>query len=184
MALKEEHKDLYKTLVASFERLNVSLMECRDAKTGEYVAVICAFVADRSGRAGAIMPIARLFDGDPFLEVIPYTDPAVGKIPVVTQEVSVETVAPTAPPAPPAAPPPPDYSKLPAPLQTTLLALDDGQIDGEALVAAYQALIDDGSVWDLARHREIARDFIQGGLCTGTIPDLDDKSKHPSQRGV
>ena len=47
-------------------------MECKDAKTGEYRAVICA--ADQQGEEIVLTPFAHLCTGNPYEEYTTYEE--------------------------------------------------------------------------------------------------------------
>jgi hypothetical protein len=46
-------------------------MECNDAKTGQPVVVVCAVQTE--GGSFEMIPIAKMFDGNPYEELIPPT---------------------------------------------------------------------------------------------------------------
>jgi hypothetical protein len=72
MALSEGDKKNFQTLKEAFDSNRVALVECKDAKTGEPVAVLCA-MNDDNGLVGMV-PFARFFTGNPYEELVdPFT---------------------------------------------------------------------------------------------------------------
>ena len=69
MALLEGHKTNFNTLLDAFKAGRVALVECKDAKTGEPVAVLCAVNEEEDAQIGMV-PFARMFNGDPYEELI------------------------------------------------------------------------------------------------------------------
>jgi hypothetical protein len=63
------YKPNFETLKVAFAREDIALMECQDAKTGEKVAVLCAVGWD--GAEYNFVPFARMFDGNPYEQLIP-----------------------------------------------------------------------------------------------------------------
>lgn len=52
-------------------------------------------------------------------------------------------------------------------LASLLLRFEDGWLDNDEIVELFQALIDDGLVWELpGRYGRIARDLILAGECS------------------
>jgi hypothetical protein len=74
MALKPGDKINFDTLQRAFANGDVALMECQDAQTHEYVAVLCAANRREDGVID-FAPLARMFQANPYDEVIPSTDP-------------------------------------------------------------------------------------------------------------
>jgi len=72
MSLLQGHIANFKTLSKAFDNDDVALMECTDVNTGEAVAVIC--MVNRMEGDIAFVPIARMFNGNPYEELIPPTD--------------------------------------------------------------------------------------------------------------
>ena len=70
MALTQFHQGTFKTIQRAFATGQVALMECRLRRTGEMVAVICAVYPLR-GEDVLFIPLARLFDGNPYDTVEP-----------------------------------------------------------------------------------------------------------------
>jgi hypothetical protein len=68
--IQEGSKTNLETLRLAFEQGHVALTECIDLQTGEPVVVICA-VNLLPDAVGEFVPLAKLFNGDPYEEVIP-----------------------------------------------------------------------------------------------------------------
>lgn len=64
MALMPGHTANFDTLVAAISNDDAALMECKLKSTGESVAVICA--VNRDGEDLVMVPMAMLFNGDPY----------------------------------------------------------------------------------------------------------------------
>jgi hypothetical protein len=62
-ALLPGHKKNFETLRRAVKNGDAALMDCRLRETGESVAVICAV---NSGGDYEFIPLARLFDDDPY----------------------------------------------------------------------------------------------------------------------
>lgn len=69
MALKPGDKQNFKTLLEAAEKGHLALMECKDSKTGEYRAVICAVNA--YGSEYGFVPIGHLCTGNPYEDYTP-----------------------------------------------------------------------------------------------------------------
>jgi len=72
--IPEGYKNNFETLKRAADHGDLCLMECRSTATGEPVMVICA--VNRVRDEYAFVPIAKLFDGNPYEEVLPPTAPA------------------------------------------------------------------------------------------------------------
>jgi hypothetical protein len=70
MAITEGYKKNFETLRRAFDDGNVALVECKD-NTGAFVYTICAMSSVDDSSDVAIVPLARLFDGNPYDELIP-----------------------------------------------------------------------------------------------------------------
>lgn len=66
--LKEGDCANFDTLLRAAEDGNLCLLECQDKATGKYVAVVCA-VNEEEDDVVSLVPIAKLFEGDPYEEV-------------------------------------------------------------------------------------------------------------------
>ena len=69
MSIAAGYKANFKTLCDAIRNDDVCLMECTDAVTGKPVMVICA--VQRDSDAFEMVPFAKLFDGNPYEELIP-----------------------------------------------------------------------------------------------------------------
>lgn len=69
MAIAEGYKANYKTLLRAVTNGDVCLMECKDATTNEPVMVVAAMY-EEDGQYVAV-PLAKLFEGDPYQQLIP-----------------------------------------------------------------------------------------------------------------
>lgn len=67
MALKPGHVSNFETLRHAFAEGRICLVECRDKKSGESVAVLCAL--NRVGEETELVPFARMFNGNPYDEL-------------------------------------------------------------------------------------------------------------------
>lgn len=72
MAIARGHKVNFDTLLRAAKNGYLALVECTDAKTGDIVIVLCA-TAPRGDGTVEISPFAKMFNGDPFEELIPPT---------------------------------------------------------------------------------------------------------------
>ena len=66
--IPEAHKKNFDSLIDAFGDKSICLLECRDAQTGQPVYAICAVnqVQDKLD----LVPFARMFDGNPFDELL------------------------------------------------------------------------------------------------------------------
>lgn len=69
MAIDKSHKANFDTLLAAAGNGDLALMECKNAKTGAPVVALCA--VDRDGGDFVFVPLAKLFDGNPYEELVP-----------------------------------------------------------------------------------------------------------------
>ncbi len=54
-----------------------------------------------------------------------------------------------------------------------IIAYEAGEVDGDAIVAGFQAMIDDGTMWELQGcYGRMARDLIEGGQCTARLSHI------------
>lgn len=70
MALKPGDVENFKTILRAAKHEDLALLECQDRQTGEYVACVCAVFVDEAGLYNMV-PLARLFAGDPYDDVRP-----------------------------------------------------------------------------------------------------------------
>lgn len=71
--INEAYKQNFETLNRAVKSGDSVLVECKDAVTGKPVMVVCA--VQRVGNEFQVIPLAKLFDGDPYDELVP---PSVG----------------------------------------------------------------------------------------------------------
>lgn len=69
-AFAKGHKANFQTILAAASAGHLALLDCADAKTGKPVATIVAINREPSGQFGFV-PLARMFDGNPFEELSP-----------------------------------------------------------------------------------------------------------------
>lgn len=67
--IAEGHKANFETLKQAAEDGNLAIMDCQDKETGKQVIVICAVGFD--GDEYTMVPLAKMFDGDPYEELNP-----------------------------------------------------------------------------------------------------------------
>lgn len=73
MPIADSYKANFKTLLRAGKNGALAIVECFDAKTKQPVITICAIgVVDAHGNHG-MTPLAKLFDGNPYEELIPPT---------------------------------------------------------------------------------------------------------------
>jgi hypothetical protein len=66
------HKNNFETLKQAAINGDLALMECHCSATGKPVMVLCA--VNHSRDEFEFVPVAKLFDGNPYEEVIPATN--------------------------------------------------------------------------------------------------------------
>ena len=69
MAIQAGYKHNFETLIQAVTNGDVCLLECTDAVTGQAVIAVCA--VNRDGEEVALVPLARLFDDDPYAGLVP-----------------------------------------------------------------------------------------------------------------
>lgn len=69
--ITKEYKANFETLKKAFKNKAIALMECTDAETGKPVITVCA-VNIVNGEY-ELIPLAKMFDGNPFEELLPPT---------------------------------------------------------------------------------------------------------------
>lgn len=72
MAIAEGYKANFATLIRAVRNEDVCLMECKDAITKEVVMVVAAVFEDEEGLIQTV-PLAKLFEGNPYEQLIPPT---------------------------------------------------------------------------------------------------------------
>ena len=70
MAIAKGYKGNFHTLVRAARNSDLMLLECTDAQTGKPVMVVCAVYKDSEGMINTV-PLAKMFDGNPFEELLP-----------------------------------------------------------------------------------------------------------------
>lgn len=68
--LQEWQKNNFNTILRAAHNDDLALLDCTDAKTGEQVPTLVAVSRDEEGNY-TFTPLARLFSGDPYEEVLP-----------------------------------------------------------------------------------------------------------------
>ena len=69
MAIPEAYSNNFETLQRAQDNGDLALVECTDAKTGKLVYTVCAMQSDGDGYL--MVPLAKLFDGDSYEELVP-----------------------------------------------------------------------------------------------------------------
>lgn len=69
MPIAQGYKDNFSTLMRAVKNNDVVLMECTDASTGQSVMTVCAVF--QQGEEYVTVPLAKLFDGNPYEELKP-----------------------------------------------------------------------------------------------------------------
>lgn len=67
--ITEGYKGNFETLKRAVKDGNIALMECTDSKTGQPVYTVCA--VQRTSGSFEMVPLAKLFDGNPYEELTP-----------------------------------------------------------------------------------------------------------------
>ena len=67
------YKHNFETMLAAARNGDLALVECTDAKTGEIVIAVCIMI-DHTDGSTDIMPVAKMFNGNPYEELIPPLD--------------------------------------------------------------------------------------------------------------
>lgn len=68
--IPKSHKKNFETLKRAFANEDMAVVECTDKATGRPVHVLCA-VAPNEDDQFDIIPMAKLFDGNPYEELLP-----------------------------------------------------------------------------------------------------------------
>lgn len=68
--INKHYKHNFDTLVLAAKNDDLALMECTDAVTGEVVITICVVIELGTGEVD-FMPVAKLFNGNPYEELNP-----------------------------------------------------------------------------------------------------------------
>lgn len=67
--IAKDYKTNLETLRSAFKNDDVALIECKDVNTGKPVITICAM--SKSNGEYIISPLAKMFDSNPYEELIP-----------------------------------------------------------------------------------------------------------------
>lgn len=70
MAINESYSANFEQILKAAENGDLCLLQCTDAATGKTVIAVCAAVLTHSGHV-SITPLAKMFDGNPYEELIP-----------------------------------------------------------------------------------------------------------------
>jgi len=73
MPISKGHKNNFQTLCDARDNRDLCIMECTSKATGEIVIVVCAAYEGDDGQINMV-PLAKLFDSDPYEEVLPIND--------------------------------------------------------------------------------------------------------------
>ena len=71
MAIGKGDKLNFEMMLEAAKQGDLALLECIDSSSGEVRSVVCA--VNRSGETFEFVPLAKLFAGDPYEEVMPPT---------------------------------------------------------------------------------------------------------------
>jgi len=69
MAIAQGYKDNFNTLLRAASNEDLCIMECIDKGTGKPVTVVCASYEE--GDEIVMVPLAKMFDGNPYDELEP-----------------------------------------------------------------------------------------------------------------
>jgi len=72
-SLVKGYRDNFDTLCRAVKNGDIALMDCTDKQTGKPVAVVCAVQREDNGDC-SFVPIAKMFDGNPYEEVLSATE--------------------------------------------------------------------------------------------------------------
>ena len=68
--INDHYKTNFQTMLMAAENADLCLMECTDATTGKPVIAICMVNCTKDGEY-EMMPVAKMFDGNPYEELVP-----------------------------------------------------------------------------------------------------------------
>jgi hypothetical protein len=68
--INEAYKNNFATMERAFAAKDVAILECQDKRTGKVVIAVCATQREPGGTT-AIVPLAKMFDGNPYEELNP-----------------------------------------------------------------------------------------------------------------
>lgn len=69
--ITEGYQRNFDTLKRAIRNKDAGLMLCEDVATGKPVVVVCAFLYDSEQTTWEAIPLAKMFDGNPYEEVKP-----------------------------------------------------------------------------------------------------------------
>ena len=69
MAIPKAYSNNFETLQRAQDNGDLALVECTDAKTGKPVYTLCAM--QPAGDGYLMVPLAKMFDGNPYEELVP-----------------------------------------------------------------------------------------------------------------
>lgn len=70
--MDEGYKFNLRTLILAAKNDDLCLLECKDKATGKTVIVVCAVSDEPDGEY--FIPLAKMFDDNPYAELVPPTD--------------------------------------------------------------------------------------------------------------
>lgn len=71
--LQRHHKANFEMLLRAAQGSDLALLACTDAKTGEHVPTLVAVHYDEATEEYVMTPVAKLFTGNPYDEILPPT---------------------------------------------------------------------------------------------------------------
>jgi hypothetical protein len=74
MTITKHYIDNLRSLAIAIRSGKVVLAKCTDATTGQSVITVCTI--KKTGRMVEMIPLAKLFDGNPYHELLPPDTPA------------------------------------------------------------------------------------------------------------
>lgn len=69
--ITDGYQSNFDTLKRAIRNRDAGLMLCEDVTTGKSVVVVCAFMHDTEHGTWEAIPLAKMFDGNPYEEVKP-----------------------------------------------------------------------------------------------------------------
>lgn len=76
MAISQHHVDNFQVFMLAIANGDVALVECKDKKTGETVVAVCIATKGEDGTM-ELIPLAKMFENDPFDEIDPPGTPLI-----------------------------------------------------------------------------------------------------------
>lgn len=93
MTIPAGHATNFDTMLRAAANGHLALLECKDAKTGEPVYTIV--MVSMHGNEYEFIPVARMFDGNPYDHVVPPTVEEVTVIDETDTAVDIDDMPPT-----------------------------------------------------------------------------------------